>query len=110
MKKLIGIAILIMLCSVAKSQVFADVSAGFSAALKPAGIVSIGYSGKLGEAAITANYPFMYGAYYGYRIKDITPYIGFGSQGVFGGLKATYNQAIAFDARVSKDAVILAFG
>jgi hypothetical protein len=112
MKNIIIIIALLTASIAGKSQAFVDLSAGLTANLQPAGIINAGVITKYGEFAATATYPIMYGGYYGYPFKDgaLTPYFGYGSNGIFGGLKIKYYDAIAFDLRVRRDALTITFG
>jgi hypothetical protein len=112
MKPLLIIVAILTASIAAKSQAFVDVSAGISTNLGLAGIMNAGYNSRYGEVAATGTYPFMYGVYYGYSFKDgaLTPYLGYSSNGIFGGLKIKYYDAIAFDLRVRRDALTVTFG
>jgi hypothetical protein len=110
MKKLIIVLSILFFSIKSNSQVFVDGAIGIATSIKPAGIINIGYNTKLGEFGTTATYPKMMGIYYGYRLNAVTPYIGYGTLGLFGGLKSNYYNNVCFDLRVRKDIVMLTFG
>lgn len=96
--------------SAQKKKIVLDTGIGMTGSLRPAAIVRGLVTDGVYETGIGIMYPSAIVAHFGYHYRNVTPYLGIGSEAVMVGIKWHCYNAIAMDASITGRNFRLTFG
>lgn len=109
-KVMLGICIMASSFSYSQAVVKMDATIGMTAALQPAANLRAYVSKANFEGGLQFSVPTSIHAYLGRRIKNVTPYLGVGSEGPLLGCKWHVFNILALDASITGQNIRVTFG